>query len=55
MAGNRRIVVGNIAQGNLRGKALSDALARELNNEEKEDGAIKRKIMGTKKKAYGKK
>lgn len=34
MAGNKRIVNGRIAQGKLRGRALSDALARNLNNEE---------------------
>lgn len=52
MAGNRRIVVGNIAQSKVRGKALGDALYNQLNHEEKVDGSMKKKVM---KKPYGKK
>ena len=49
MAGNRRIVVGDIAQGNLRGKALGDALYRDLNKLPAEDGVPnKKKRYGTK-------
>ncbi len=40
MSGTNKIVVGEITQGNLRGKELADALAEELNElpniEEKE-------------------
>lgn len=54
MAGNRRIVVGNITQGNLRGKALGDALYRGLCNEEKEDGrSVKKTISNPNNKSYG--
>ena len=39
MSGIQRIVSGEIAQGKLKGKAMSDALARQLQNE----GASKKK------------
>lgn len=35
MSGRARIIVGKITEGNLKGKALADALARELNKDEK--------------------
>lgn len=50
MSGNRRIIVGEITQGKLRGADLKDALGRELTNEQKEDGIIKRKNNGKSKK-----
>ncbi len=35
MSGRRRIIIGGIAQGGARGKALGDALFKELNQSEK--------------------
>lgn len=56
MAGNRRIIVGNITQGNLKGKALGDALYRDLCNEATEDGSTMGKTINiSKNKSYGKK
>ncbi len=37
MSGARRLVVGKITEGNLKGKALEDALARELNSDKMKD------------------
>lgn len=56
MAGNKRIIVGSITQGNLRGKALGDALYNDMCNEHQiDDSAVRKTLSGVKKKAYGKK
>lgn len=44
MSGNRRIVVGRVSQNTkIRGKALADALGRELVNEMDEGSSTKKK------------
>lgn len=55
MSGVRRLVVGEISQGKTRGKALGDALARELNGEQKSVDRLKSKVDKPMKKSYGKK
>lgn len=55
MSGVRRLVIGDITQGKLRGKALGDALAKDLNSEECATSAMKKKIDSPNSKTYGKK
>lgn len=53
MSGVRRLIVGDITHSKLRGKALSDALARDLNSQERAVGNLKQKIDNPTKKTYG--
>ena len=49
MSGRKRIINGEIAQGKLKGKALSDALAKEMNQDEKSSSYQNRNIDNDKK------
>lgn len=53
-SGARRIVQGNIAQSTLRGRAMSDALARDLNQEQKPEKTVNPGIKASTKKFRGK-
>lgn len=44
MAGRKRIIVGEITQSKVRGKALGDALAKGLNQDEKSASYQHKKI-----------
>lgn len=56
MSGVRRLIVADITVGNLRGKALSDALAKGLTEDQRSVSDLKKKIDNTPKKStYGKK
>lgn len=55
MSGVRRLIVGDITHSSVRGPALGDALARELNTEEKSVEKLKAKIDRPAKKVYGNK